>query len=400
MEKKSGGYKFLNIYYFLLQFMSFLLPLWRTGSYIISGITVVAASVYWIKNGKQIYPMCKNFKNVTLIYLFCIVLSILFSQSYKIGFYYFIVEYAIILFLPFAVWPFFDERIVHRIIWLCAFGLFLSSIIIIYQGYGNTINIRPNGFIGHMNYAGAVVILLPAILSYLHGSIGTDKKNTFIGYLVVALAIIGSIYNGTRAIFIDLAAVGVIYALLFWKPTFKQVVTLGATIGILFLTVGTIKSGERIKDFNPNTMSVVTRLQMWEIGYETWQNNQIFGVGVGLGPSIELAKNTNGDWQAILAERKDWNDRDHLHNLLIQTITETGLVGLAGMLTYWGYILMFFLKHTIKNRNLFARVGFCGVLGFLCHSMTDYVYGITSEAILVSVLISLTFSQINNKEIN
>ena len=388
----------MNIYHFLLQFMSFLLPLWRTGSYIISGITVVAASVYWIKNRKQIYPMCKNFKIVTSIYLFCIVLSILFSQSYKIGFYYFLVEYAIILFFPFVVWPLFNEKIIHRIIWLCAFGLFLSSIIIIYQGYGNTINIRPNGFIGHMNYAGAVVILVPVILSYLHGSTGTNKKNTFIGYFVVALAIIGSIYNGTRAIFVDLAAVGVIYALLFWKPTFKQVVTLGATIGILFLAVGTIKSGERIKDINPNTMSVVTRLQMWEIGYETWQNNRIFGVGVGLCPSIELVTNTNGDWQAILAERKDWNDRDHLHNLVIQTITEIGLVGLAGMLSYWGYILVVFLKNALKQKILFARVGFCGVLGFLCHNMTDYAYGITSEAILVSIIITLAFSQINKKE--
>ncbi len=377
--------------------MAFLLPLWRTGAYIVSGITVIAGLIYWIKNSSKIVQIPKNFKLITIFYLACVILAILFSNSYKIGFSYFITDYSIILFLPFVVWPSFNERIAHHMIWLFAFSLLLSSMIMIYQGYGNIVNLRPNGFIGHMNYAGATAILVPAILVYLHGNAYTEPKIKFIGYLIAAMAVIGSVYNGTRAIFVDLVVVGFVYALLFWKPTLKQAIAVGATVGILLLTVGTIKSGERIKDFNPNTMSIVTRLQMWEIGFETWKNNPILGVGVGQCPTIDFVQGPKGEWHTNLVEKKAWNDRAHLHNLVIQTITETGLVGLAGMLTYWGYILMVFLKHTIKNRNLFARVGFCGVLGFLCHSMTDYVYGITSEAILVSVLISLTFSQINTK---
>lgn len=388
----------MNIYQFLLQCMVFLLPLWRTGAYIVSGVTVIAGLVYWIKNSNQIAQIPKKFKLVTIFYLVCVIIAILFSNSYKIGFSYFIKDYSIILFLPFVVWPLFNERLAHNMIWLFALSLLVSSIIMIYQGYGNVVNLRTNGFIGHMNYAGATAILVPAILVYIHTNPYTAPKIKFIGYLIAAIAVIGSVYNGTRAIFVDLGVVGVVYALLFWKPKIKQAIAVGFTIGVLLLTVGTIKSSERIKDFNPNTMSIVTRLQMWEIGFETWKNNPILGVGVGQCPTIDFVQDHNGEWHTNLVEKKAWNDRAHLHNLVVQTITETGLVGLAGMLTYWLYILMVFLKHTIKNRNLFARVGFFGVLGFLCHSMTDYVYGITSEAILVSVLISLTFSQIYNKK--
>ena len=140
---------------------------------------------------------------------------------------------------------------------------------------------------------------------------------------------------------------------------------------------------------------------MWEIGFETWKSNPILGVGVGQCPNINYERDSNGNWHTNLVDKKAWNNRAHLHNLVIQTLTETGLIGFIGMLTYWGYILAVFLKHAIMRKNIFARVGFCGVLGFLCHSMTDYVYGITSETILVSVIITLTFSQIyNNKDYN
>ena len=381
--------------------MAFLLPLWRTGAYIISGITMVAAFAYWLKNYRQIVAMPKNFQLVTAIYFCCVIFATLFSNSYKIGFYYFTIEYAIVLFLPFIVWPLLKEKIADQMFVIFAFSLFLSSLIIIYQGYGSNVNLRPNGFIGHMNYAGATVILVPAILAFIHGNESIEREIVFAGYMIAIFAVIASVYNGTRAIFVDLGVVGFVYMLLFWKPKFKQVAAIGFTIAILVLTVGTIKSSERVKDFNPNSMSIVTRLQMWQIGFATWQNNPILGVGVGQCPNIELTEDENGSWHTNLVEKKAWNHRAHLHNLFIQTMTETGVVGLAGLLSYWGYVLTIFLKQARQKHNLFARAGFCGVLGFLCHGMTDYVYGITSETILVSVLIALTFSQIKfKKEIN
>lgn len=378
--------------------MAFLLPLWRTGAYIISGLTVIAAVFYWFKNYKKIVPMPESFKIVTVFYFFCVIATVLFSNSYKIGFYYFVIEYTIILFFPLIVWPLLKERIAGRMMFAFAFSIFLSSLIIIYQGYGSTINLRPNGFIGHMNYAGATVILIPAILAFIHDNENIAGWKAFLGYVIAVFAIIGSAYNGTRAIFVDLGVVGFVYMLLFWNPKIKQILAMGLTIAILALAVGTIKSSERVKDFNPNSMSIVTRLQMWEIGFATWKNNPVLGVGVGQCPNVNYVQDTNGAWHTSLAEKKSWDDRVHLHNLAIQTLTETGLVGFIGMVTYWGYILAVFLKYALKKKNLFARVGFCGVLGFLCHNMTDYAYGITSEAILVSILITLTFSQINTKE--
>ena len=388
----------MKVYNYLLMFTAFLLPLWRTGSYIVTGITVIAGVAYWFKNNKQIREIPKKFKLATMFYLICMVISILFSPSYKIGFYYFLVEFTVILFLPFVVWPLLNERISHLIMRMLALGLLISSFIIIYQGYGSNLNIRPNGFIGHMNYAGAAAILVPAILAYLHGNAHADKKITIIGYIVAAVAIIGSVYNGTRAIFVDLGVVGLFYALLFWKPKLKQVLAIGAAVGILILAVGTIKSSERIKDFNPNTMSIVTRIQMWEIGVNSWKENPMLGVGIGQCPNIEFVKDSSGHWHTNLRDKKDWNDRAHLHNLVIQTLTEAGIVGLAGLLVYWGTILSVFLKNALKKRNVFARASFCAVLGFLCHNMTDYAYGITTEAITVSILISLAFSQFNKKE--
>lgn len=388
----------MNVYNFLLMFTAFLLPLWRTGAHIISGVTVIAGAAYWLKKNEQIREIPKKFKLATMFYLICMVISILFSPSYKIGFYYLLVEFTVILFLPFVLWPLLNERVAHLVMRMLALGLLISSFIVIYQGYGSAVNIRPNGFIGHMNYAGAAAILVPAILAYLHGNAHADKKITIIGCIVVAVAIIGSVYNGTRAIFVDLGVVGIFYALLFWKPTLKQGIALGLAAGILILTVGTIKSGERIKDFNPKTMSIVTRLQMWEIGVETWKNNPLLGVGVGQCPNIEFVEDSSGHWHTNLRAKKAWNDRAHLHNLVIQTLTETGLVGLAGLLVYWGTILSVFLKNALKKRNVFARAAFCAVLGFLCHNMTDYAYGITTEAILISLLTTLAISQIDNEK--
>ena len=389
----------MNIYELLLLITAFTLPLWRTGSYIISGITVIMAITYWVKNHKQITPIPKYFTITSLLYLFCVIITILFSPSYKIGFYFFVVEYTIILFLPFVFWPLFnDEGIAHRIIWFFALGLLISSLIIIYQGYGSNVNARPNGLIGHMNYAGAVAILTPVILAYIHGNTQINNKVAIVGYLIIAISVIGAVYNGTRAIFVDLGVVGLVYVLLFWRPTVKQATYVIVAIAILLFAVGAIKSSERIKDFNPNTMSIVTRFQMWEIGLNTWKNSPVLGVGIGQCPNIDGGQDDNGVWYTNLRDKKEWNDRAHLHNLAIQTLTETGLVGFIGMITYWGYIVALFLKYALKKRNLFARAGFCGVLGFLCHNLTDYTYGITSEAILVSILITLTLAQINNSK--
>ena len=161
---------------------------------------------------------------------------------------------------------------------------------------------------------------------------GYDARGAFLGYVIAVFVIVGSVYNVTRAIFVDLGVVGFVYMLLFWKPKIKQILAMDLTIAILSLAVGTIKSSERVKNFNPNSMSIVTRLQMLEIGFATWKNKPILGVGVGQCPNIDFEEHENGMWNTNLVTKKAWNDRAHLHNLVIQTMTETGLVGLAGML--------------------------------------------------------------------
>ena len=384
---------------FLLQITALALPLWRTGAYILSGLTSVLAIVYWIKNLKSVRPVPNKLFVVSTFYIICVIISVLTAGNYKTGFYFFVTEYIPLLILPFVLWPLFkNERNAHRIIYFFAFGLLISSVIIIYQGYGASTNIRPNGFIGHMNYAGAVVILLPALMAYIHGNKSIDSKlKVAAGCLIATVTVVASVYNGTRAIFLALGVSAFAYLMLFWRPNIRQATFALVIIGSLFLTTSIIKSSDRVKDFNSNSMSIVTRFQMWEIGFNTWKANPLFGVGVGQCPNVIYVQDQDGDWYTNLRDKNGWKDRAHLHNLFIQTLTETGIIGLLGVLTYWGYILTTFLRYSLKKENLFARVGFCGVVGFLSHSMTDYTYGITSEVILVSILITLAFSQLNNK---
>ncbi len=126
-------------------------------------------------------------------------------------------------------------------------------------------------------------------------------------------------------------------------------------------------SDVRGANFTPANFAVIERLAHWQAAIGMAQDHPLFGVGLG-NYALRYDDYRLINWEAPLG---------HAHNLYLNFLAETGVVGLAAYLVFWIAIFRVTWR-TLKHPDRTARAVAVGLLGcwtyIAVHSVFDNLY--------------------------
>jgi hypothetical protein len=231
---------------------------------------------------------------------------------------------------------------------------------------------------------------------------GVTKKEFWIGLIALtggAASLAGLYLSFSRGAWIGAAAAGIV--MLIFVPRRRWIgiglATLGAIFFFTLYSLNLLPSAiaSRFADVgsffqvydvrgvhvNDSNFAIVERLAHWQAAINMAEANPIFGVGLG---NYEAAYETYRlvKWQYALG---------HAHNVYLNTLAETGALGLAGYLILWGSIFAVTIR-VIHRASGVERAMAIGLLGTWTHLMThqllDNLY-VNNVHLLIGALLGI-----------
>lgn len=385
----------------ILLLLAFLLTFYRAGSNVALGILTIIALICYLRGYRQAendFPV--NVKSSFKIMLGAMLVAVVFSQNIVISLLWaawICTRYLpIFIYQPFLKGEFVAQNFLKALAWgsvLCL--LFVAGQVFMHKAIIHNGAPRGAGILGIMNVAGMCSIVIPIFVALTMESWQKHQYRLGNIYLVVVLANMATLLlNGTRGAWLATAVAIISYFILFWRPrlrTWLIVLIILAALVLGISQLGIIKN--RTANNMENRMSVVTRLQMWELGWKTFLQRPLVGVGYGNVPNYEY-KVEQGNYKVVLRDKLNKQDMAHLHNLYMQTLAEAGIVGMTALISFLGSIFYTFWQ---KRNFLWSKIATVALIGFLGHSMFDYTYGISSEMYLITLVVTLALTQLKKK---
>ncbi len=270
--------------------------------------------------------------------------------------------------------------------------------------------INRNHFAGLMN----VCILVSAGLFVSHISLRTKARP-----FRTALVNILSSEKSLLMYFLFLGLIVMVLALIFSMSRMGQFsLAAGVAFVVLLYSIGAVAGKARRTQFLPLVLFAVLsvgllwglwkglepvedRWQALEANYENraliWQTTQkLIGnfplTGTGLG-TYELA------YPPYKPQEYGSLIMDHAHNDYLELLSEVGLIGFIPWLGFFVLFVVFSIHAWHKRRNPFSRfVGPCtlaAAVAFLVHSLSDFNLQIQANAMLLFLIMGLTWRVVN-----
>ena len=247
-------------------------------------------------------------------------------------------------------------------------GITVTSVYAIYQGLSGLS--RANGFYGHpMTLGGWMCIFLPLLLIEFFEKKLLGKYYWLAG-LAFCICSAGLVFNATRGAWL---AVAVVCAALLIYYMFKSKRNLA--VGIIFIAlVSTLLVNnpkfmhrlDTIDDFN-KYQSNTERILIWQSAWKMFKEHPILGVGLG--------QYTPNYQQKYISPHAKEQNLTHAHNNFMQMLAENGIVGFAGFVIMFGYIIFKNLIAWFKARNTFALMIVSATVCLLLQGFTEYNVG-------------------------
>ncbi len=222
---------------------------------------------------------------------------------------------------------------------------------------------------------GCVAIIGAALfLTLSRGAwIGAVGAAVVIGALLSRRALVASLFGGI-ALLLTFALAGTD-----WLP---PALAERATDFLPYINVINVNvRGVEITDAN---FAVIERLAHWQAAYEMWADEPWLGQGVGNYAAVYPAYYIP-PWTEALG---------HAHNLFLNTLAETGIIGLIAYLLFWGQAVWLTIQATLRSNGLWrgVAVGTLGVLVHLhAHNFFDnlYVHGMYLHVALMLAIAAI-----------
>ncbi|MBI5348780.1 MAG: O-antigen ligase family protein [Chloroflexi bacterium] len=277
-----------------------------------------------------------------------------------------------------------------------------------YRAYGTFE--QPNPYAGYLGMIWTVAIAMGVGLIIVGAGLAPAQRatarvaptNVWVGLIALAggaASLIGLYLSFSRGAWIGAAAAGII--MLIFVPRRRWIgiglATLGAIIFFTLYSLNLLPSAiaSRFADVgsffqvydvrgvhvNDSNFAIVERVAHWQAAVNMAEANPIFGVGLG---NYEAAYETYRlvKWQYALG---------HAHNIYLNTLAETGALGLAGYLILWGSIFAVTIR-VIHRAGGVERALAIGLLGTWTHLMThqflDNLY-VNNVHLLIGALLGL-----------
>lgn len=220
----------------------------------------------------------------------------------------------------------------------------------------------------------ALIILVALILSLSRGGM--------IAAIVAAIVMGGLLNRRMAGISLVIAgggalAIGLNAIVLLPSGLEKAITDLLQYANFLFLDVRTIA-------LTPENFSVLERLVHWDAAYGMWADALWLGQGVG-------------NYGAVYADYRiaPWDEAlGHAHNLFLNTLAETGIIGLLAYLFFWGHAFSSSFRAIRLNQGIWRGVAL-GTFGALIHLHTHnlfdnlYVHGVYLHLALILAMIAI-----------
>ena len=233
---------------------------------------------------------------------------------------------------------------------------------------------RPSGSHSHPNVLAAhLVIIIPAIVA------GICDKRFYKGLKIIAiicllLVVFTMLLTGSRGAFLALLFASV-WASLYYAHNRKKTVIAILVVATIVLAVTSIFShrtiaglGTIVEYQNTATFSERGRIYLWQGTWEMVKDYPVFGVG-----RDNFNKVYNEKY--IPAEATEFH-LPHAHNIILAGLSETGIVGLFGLLLLLSFQIRFVYKQRFKlTSNIYPDMMFFTIIIMLVHGMVDTFQG-------------------------
>ncbi|MCK4352409.1 O-antigen ligase family protein [candidate division WOR-3 bacterium] len=228
---------------------------------------------------------------------------------------------------------------------------------------------------GQTNYIAAFyVVLIPIVISLIFNEKLMWRKSLFL--LITLFLFSGLIFTSSRGGMIaTMVAIFILLAGLLRRNLSLQLVSV---IGFIILVVWLHPASKflilRFVDFQ-TSISALTRIVRWEETWHVFKSHPIFGVGLE-----NLCYHLQHFSYLILSA----------HNLILEALSQTGIIGLFGLMFLFFSTFKMLLKNYRITRNPLAWGVFSGALGAVIHSMVEPNFGGTRFAIFFWGIIGVT----------
>lgn len=338
-------------------------------SNIFLGILTLCFFIKTYQKKANIDSECKKYFIAIGLFTLTMLLSALFSGDIMYGLNRW-ADMWIWRFMPFVVVLFLlNNYIDAKKVMLTAFaGITVTSVYAVYQGLAGMS--RANGFYGHpMTLGGWLCIFLPLLLIEFFEK-KLLKQYHWLAGLAFCICSAGLVFNATRGAWL---AVGIVCGLLliYYMLKSKRNMVIGALFIILIsvLLVNNTKFMHRldtIDDFN-KYQSNTERILIWKSAWNMFKDHPILGVGLG-------QYTVNYQQKYILPQAKEPN-LGHAHNNFMQMLAENGIVGFAGFIVMFGYIILKNSIEWIKTKNVYALMIIVSTVCLILQGFTEYNVG-------------------------
>ena len=222
------------------------------------------------------------------------------------------------------------------------------------------------------------IMLIALILTWSRGG--------WIGALL-AVASVSILLGDRRAPFLLLligALIGMMAAMADFLPAqlANRMSDIVAYFNVINLDVSSIT-------LTPGNFSIVERLAHWEAGLNMWADKPWLGQGIGNYAAVYPTFYT-----------PPWLDPlGHAHNFLLNTLAETGVIGLIAYLIFWVSALRFILEAIPRSTGLWRGIAigvFAAMVHLHVHNFFDnlYVHGMYLHvALLLAIAAKLHHSE-------
>jgi len=222
-----------------------------------------------------------------------------------------------------------------------------------------------------------------------------NKKRIYLFFKVIAILINVFIIfiMGSRAALVVLFLLTGYYIFKYLRNKKKIVILISFGVLVLFflfiLQYSRFKENlGKIKEAN-NIVEVDFRFGLWSSAINVWENNPLFGTGIGSAKEL-LLNEYKAENNSVALKRKL-----NCHNQFLETATQTGLLGLINLLLVFAIPLY----HAIKKKQelLFLFLTIC-FINFMFESMLQRLAGVVFFAFWYSFLWLAYYKDLDDTE--
>ena len=274
-------------------------------------------------------------------------------------------------------------------------GITLTSVYAVYQGLSGMS--RANGFYGHpMTLGGWLCIFLPLFLIEFFERRLLGKYYWLAG-LAFCICSAGLVFNATRGAWL---AVAIVSAVLLIYYMFKSKRNLAVSIIFVALISTVLVNNPKfmhrldtIDDFD-KYQSNTERILIWQSAWNMFKDHPVLGVGLG--------QYTENYQQKYISPQAKEPKLGHAHNNFMQMLAENGIVGFAGFVIMFGYIIFKNLITWVKVRNVYALMIVSATVCLLLQGFTEYNVGNSAVIKMYWLILGLlvVLSEFYKKETN